>query len=54
MLQIGQNSVALRLAIESGDPNIIEKVFKKMLRADFGEVPKEQYVRVVIEEARAI
>lgn len=32
LLQIDQCQFALRLAVESGDPNVIEKVFRTMLK----------------------
>ena len=43
LLQINQCEFALKLAIESGDPNVIEKVFRTMLNCpvhSYGQPPK--------------
>lgn len=40
LLQIGEHSDALMLAIASGDPNIIEKVFRRMF-ADGEKLPPD-------------
>lgn len=46
--------MALRLAVESGDPNIIEKVFKQMLGITVNQKPAEHKIKDVVIKALSI